>query len=419
VDTLLVYDTAVLPFVESALSGSDMSASAQVSLVRLSGYLANGAAQKVLLPHLRHPHRELRMALLAALQRTGYRAVEEKDIKQIEVALQAEVERTAVILAASTTIGQSPEFSPLQAAFQTDRQQSIQRILLLFSFLYDPLTLRRVGDTLQLSSGAERAQAVETVDLICSAPHKQLLLPLIDNELSDTQRLSALEKRVSLPAATAEEWLLKIISESGDQFDDWTQACAIYGAVSTNRSVWRAPIRQAMQDNLGDGKRPFALETAQWAIEQPAGGQEMLTIEKVSFLKGTALFENVPDAVLASVAQVAEVVELPAHKQFINEGELAGEMYIIVEGAVRVQKKERQIAEMKAGEVVGELAIFDREPRSADVVTIMPTVLLQLDRETLREVMADRPEISNGIIQTLSQRIREQGALMAKLKGNA
>jgi CRP-like cAMP-binding protein len=49
----------------------------------------------------------------------------------------------------------------------------------------------------------------------------------------------------------------------------------------------------------------------------------------------------------------------------------------------------------------------------------MPTVLLQLDRETLREVMADRPEISNGIIQTLSQRIREQGALMAKLKGNA
>ena len=65
----------------------------------------------------------------------------------------------------------------------------------------------------------------------------------------------------------------------------------------------------------------------------------MLTIEKVSFLKETDMFKNVPEAVLASVAQIVEVVELPAHKQFICEGELAGEMFIIVEGAVRVQKK--------------------------------------------------------------------------------
>lgn len=142
----------------------------------------------------------------------------------------------------------------------------------------------------------------------------------------------------------------------------------------------------------------------------------MLTIEKVSFLQGTTIFKNVPEAVLASLAQVVEVVELPTSNQFISEGELAGEMYIIVEGAVRVQKNGKEIAEMKAGDVVGELAIFDHEPRSADVVTSEPTVLLQLDRDILREVMADRPEISNGIIQTLSQRIREQGQLLALKK---
>ncbi|VAW37098.1 hypothetical protein MNBD_CHLOROFLEXI01-2153, partial [hydrothermal vent metagenome] len=63
-------------------------------------------------------------------------------------------------------------------------------------------------------------------------------------------------------------------------------------------------------------------------------------------------------------------------------------------------------------DTVGELAIFDPEPRSADVITSMPTTLLQLEKETLREVMADRPEISDGIIQALSRRIREQGRLM-------
>ena len=301
----------------------------------------------------------------------------------------------------------------LHAALQTDRQQAIQRILLLFSFLYDSPALRHVSDSLHLSSGEDRAQAVETVDLILSTPHKELLLPLIDNELSDIQRLSALDKRVSVLTATAEEWLHNIISGESDQFDDWTQACAIYGAVSSAAAAWRAPVAQFVQENAGNEKRPIALETGQWAVNVSAGEQKMLIIEKVSFLKGTTIFENVPEAVLASVAQVVEVVELPVHQQFISEGELARAMFIIVEGAVRVQKNGKPIAKLEAGDVVGELAIFDRQPRSADVVTTMPTVLLQLDRRTLREVMADRPEISDGIIHTLSQRIREQGALLA------
>ena len=411
VATLTAYDTAVLPYIESALTEDYIGRTRRFSLVRISGHLSNGSAQAVLLPHLQHPNRELRTVLLTALQRSGYQASDE-EIAQIESALKAEVERTAVILAATTTIGQSTEFSRLHAALHTDIQQSTQRILLLFSFLYDPRALRRVGDYLHLGSSEEKAQAIETVDLIFSTPHKQLLLPLIDNELSTSQRLSTLSKRVSVPAATADEWLNRIIAGSGNQFDDWTQACAIYGAASTDANAWHAPITQFVQENEGDEKRPFALETAQWAINQTSGEQKMLTIEKVSFLKETDMFKNVPEAVLASVAQIVEVVELPSHKQFIYEGELASEMFIIVEGAVRVQKNGKHIIELKAGDVVGELAIFDPEPRSADVITLMPTTLLQLEKETLREVMADRPEISNGIILTLSRRIREQGRLL-------
>ncbi|VAW42150.1 hypothetical protein MNBD_CHLOROFLEXI01-761 [hydrothermal vent metagenome] len=407
-----------------------MSLSSRLRLIRLSGTLANGAAQATLLPHLLHPNREMRSVLLTALQRSGYRAKDAKAVEQIELALQNEVERTAVMLSATSAIDQSNEYRWLHAALQTDIQQSTQRILHLFSFIYDPHLLRRVGDYLHLGSSEEKAQAIETVDLIFSTPHKQLLLPLIDNELSTSQQLSALSKQVILPTETADEWLDKIITGTGDQFDDWIQACAIYGATSTDAAAWHRSIVQFMQWNEGNGNRkrlprptplrgqvphrdrPFALETAQWALNQSLGEQNMLTIEKVSFLKGTKLFNNVPDAVLASVAQILGVVEHPAHKQFISEGDMAEEMFIIVEGAVRVQKNGKLVIELKSGDTVGELAIFDPEPRSADVITSMPTTLLQLEKETLREVMADRPEISDGIIQALSRRIREQGRLM-------
>ncbi|MCP5096704.1 MAG: cyclic nucleotide-binding domain-containing protein [Chloroflexi bacterium] len=412
VSTLTVYDTAVLPHIESALTQNGTNFARRSSLVRISGHLSNGAAQPVLLPHLLHPNRELRMVLLTALQRTGYQA-SDAEIVQIESAVQAEVERTAVLLAATTTIDQTAEYAWLHAALQTDIQQSTQRVLRLFSFIYDPRALHRVGDYLNLGSSEEKAQAIETVDLILSMQHKQLLLPLIDNELSPSQCLSALDKLVSVPTATADEWLSRIISDAGAQFDDWTQACAMYGAISTDTDTWRAQVTQFLQENEGEGKRPLSLETARWAIEQSSGEQNMLTIEKVSFLKETEIFKNVPEAVLASVAHIVEVVELPARKQFISEGAFASEMFIIVEGSVRVQKSGKHIIELKAGDVVGELAIFDQEPRSADVITLTPTVLLKLEKETLREVMADRPEISNGIIQTLSQRIRVQGQLLA------
>ncbi|VAW38172.1 hypothetical protein MNBD_CHLOROFLEXI01-329, partial [hydrothermal vent metagenome] len=364
VNTLTAYETAVLPYVESALTHNELSLSSRLRLIRLSGALANGAAQTTLLPHFLHPNRELRSVLLAALQRSGYRAKDAKAVEQIEFALQNEIERTAVTLSVITTIDPSNEYRWLHAALQTDIQQSTQRILLLFSFIYDPHLLRRVGDYLHLGSSEEKAQAIETVDLIFSTPHKQLLLPLIDNELSTSQQMSALSKQVILPKAKANEWLDKIITGTGDQFGDWIQACAIYGATSTDAAAWHKSIVKFMQENEGNGNRkrplrqaqdrPFALETAQWTIDQSLGEQKMLTIEKVSFLKGTKLFNNVPDAVLASVAQILGVVEHPAHKQFISEGDLAEEMFIIVEGAVRVQKNGKLVIELQSGDTVGE-----------------------------------------------------------------
>ena len=414
VSTLAAYGTAVLPYVESSLTDNRLNFATRLSLVRFSGTLANGAAKATLLPHLLHPNRELRFVLLTALQRCGYQANDPEAVLQVETAVLAEVEQAAIMLTIAATVDPASAYSWLYAALLTEIQQIKQRLLLLFSFLYDPHVLRQVSDYLDLGSGEEKAQAIETVDLIFTTPHKQLLLPLIDNELTIGERLAALRKHVSVPEASAEDWLNNMIIGMGEQFDDWTQACAIYGAATSDIARWTASITRFVQETNGNGvgKRPSALETAQWALNQSSGEQSMLTIEKVSFLKGTNIFSQVPESVLASVAQIMKIIELPAHKQFINEGALAGEMFIIVEGAVRVQKNGKPVTELKAGEVVGELAIFDPEPRSADVVTLMPTVLLQLEKGTLREVMADRPEISHGIIQTLSHRIRENSRLM-------
>ena len=61
---------------------------------------------------------------------------------------------------------------------------------------------------------------------------------------------------------------------------------------------------------------------------------------------------------------------------------------------------------MGAGSVVGELALLDPAPRSADLVATGDTDLLILDRATLFDLMGRRPEVAADIVTMLVRRIR-------------
>jgi CRP-like cAMP-binding protein len=138
----------------------------------------------------------------------------------------------------------------------------------------------------------------------------------------------------------------------------------------------------------------------------------MLTIEKVAILKGVDIFGDTPDAVLASVAQITEEVELAPGATFIREGTVEDCMYIVVDGEVRVHSQDKTIITLGPGASVGELAVLDPEPRSASVTSTADTHLFRIAKEPFDEVMADRPEIAQGVIRALCGRIREQGRII-------
>ncbi len=145
----------------------------------------------------------------------------------------------------------------------------------------------------------------------------------------------------------------------------------------------------------------------------------MITIERVAVLRGVPMFAGVPDYVLAAVAQIMEEIELAPDTTFIQEHAVEDCLYLIVEGEVRVHSRDRTIITLGAGQAVGELAVLDPEPRSASVTTLTDVLVLRLNKEPLDEVMADRPELAQGVIRSLCQRIREQGRLMAEQAGTA
>lgn len=138
------------------------------------------------------------------------------------------------------------------------------------------------------------------------------------------------------------------------------------------------------------------------------------TVETVLFLRDTELFADIPGTILARVAGLMKSLDMPAGERFIEQGADGDSLYIVVEGQVAIEVNGRQIAERGPGASLGEMALLTGQPRSSTCVAAGEVKVLQLNREAFHEVMSERPELAQGIIQTLARRLDELSRKVAR-----
>jgi len=147
----------------------------------------------------------------------------------------------------------------------------------------------------------------------------------------------------------------------------------------------------------------------------------LTTIEKVLALKKVDVFAAPPDETLAAVAGILEEVPVSAGQPVFEKDDPGDGLYLVADGEVRVHREEHTPNHLGEGDVFGEMALLDAEPRMASVTAVADTLLLRLAQEPFFELMNDRPEAARGIIRVLSQRLRararELGELRARFQG--
>lgn len=135
-----------------------------------------------------------------------------------------------------------------------------------------------------------------------------------------------------------------------------------------------------------------------------------------------AVFQTVPEAGLARLAERSIRRTFPAEAQLIKQGEPARCMYIILRGKVRVEREHPLltepvvIAEIPAGEPVGEMGVLDPGPRSATVIASEETEVLEISAEALQELVLENPDVSRALLRVLSRRLRSTDELAAALQ---
>jgi signal transduction histidine kinase len=136
--------------------------------------------------------------------------------------------------------------------------------------------------------------------------------------------------------------------------------------------------------------------------------KEISNDELIRLLRKTELFALLPDDILTKISKQSTLMTVPAGELIIRKGGEGDNMFLVTRGSVKVHDDLQVVAEFKSGEVVGELALLDKGPRSMNVTTLEECDFLQVNREAFFRLLKDRPDIVEKIIGILTQRLRNQ-----------
>jgi CRP/FNR family transcriptional regulator, cyclic AMP receptor protein len=89
------------------------------------------------------------------------------------------------------------------------------------------------------------------------------------------------------------------------------------------------------------------------------------------------------------------------------EGQPGDVAYVLLEGQVRVSRRNRKVATLLPGDFFGEISLLDGGPRTASVVAETPVVCLSISRRDFRSLLEREPGVAAGVLQELAARLRQ------------
>jgi CRP-like cAMP-binding protein len=160
---------------------------------------------------------------------------------------------------------------------------------------------------------------------------------------------------------------------------------------------------------------------------QPTEARSHRSAEGVPTLAQVELFAGLPDEELAILAERARRRRYARGQIVFSQGDPGTSLCVVESGHVRMvvvtpDGKELVVNVLGPGDVFGELALLDGEPRSADAVAQEPCQLLHLQREDFVRFVETRPAVALRLLINLSRKLRrttQQAQDVAFLDGPA
>lgn len=141
------------------------------------------------------------------------------------------------------------------------------------------------------------------------------------------------------------------------------------------------------------------------------------------FLKSIPLFYHLSDEEIAHIQGALEKSTLQPNEVLFNMGEAGDELYIVQSGRLAIYTPNqgapaqgRPIRIIEAGEILGEMALIDKQPRSLSARALESTEVFVLTGAMFRHLLTI-PGMALNVMSGLSDRIRYTTEFLSEVRG--
>ncbi len=136
-------------------------------------------------------------------------------------------------------------------------------------------------------------------------------------------------------------------------------------------------------------------------------------------LRKVPCFAELEEGSLALLEEMLERVSFNKDEVLCSEGEVGDRMFIIMSGRVAVLKKADgssvQVAELKEGNIAGEMGLFGQKKRTATLKALSPCDACVLSYDSFNGFLDKHGSVARGMLDYLSQHLARETSIAARL----
>jgi CRP/FNR family transcriptional regulator len=139
--------------------------------------------------------------------------------------------------------------------------------------------------------------------------------------------------------------------------------------------------------------------------------------DTVRLLERVPLFDGLTPAEVDQLAKVAVPRTYEAGQVVFREGDQGDTCFVVKSGAIKISREHGgrtiALAELRGGDMFGELSMFGGEVRSATAAALEDTAAIALLAGDVRRLLAGNPEIALKMLETMADRVRATNQRLA------
>lgn len=191
----------------------------------------------------------------------------------------------------------------------------------------------------------------------------------------------------------------------------FAKALFVFGQVQALDASFRDVAKYIQELSAKAKQAEASKETVEFEAKESKPTDRLIAIDPdFEFLKSLPLFAELSLDELRSIHTQAERTQFSVGQLLIQQGDPGTALYILIRGNVRVSTRQPNgqnitLIDLGPGAHVGEMALVDDAPTSANVVALEDVVAFRLTRERFAEILATNDKIALRFFRTFAKEL--------------